>query len=174
MKRFLSTVILSFLAIACIPALSYEPSINITAGIRGSHIDEWYLHTSTLVSIETELPTMSFEYGGRVSLPIGLTLSSRTAEYDGLSIHGYLEGYAGFSYTQEITSTFSMSSSLKFNYRFYETIDASIIGGSVELGLIYMPHPNIGIVIPLEMSFLKGEMDYSISVGSRFMFGGSR
>lgn len=174
MKRFLTAAILSFIVIASIPALSYEPSIDITAGIRGSHIDEWYLHTSSLVSIETELPTISFGYGGRISLPIGLTLSSRSAEYDGLSIHGYMEGYAGISYEQEITSTFSMSTSLKFNYRFYETIDASIVGGSVEFGLIYMPHPNIGIVIPFEMSFLKGELDYSVSFGSRFMFGGER
>ena len=174
MKRFLTLLLLSILVTAGIPALSYEPAINITAGIRGSHIEEWYLHTSTLVTLETELPTMSFDYGGRVSIPIGLTLSSRTAEYDGLSIHGYIEGYAGVSYDQRITSTFSMSSGMKFIYRFYETIDSSIIGGSVDLSFIYMPHPNIGITIPMELSFLKGELDYSISFGSRFLFGGRK
>ena len=174
MKRILIVTFMLAAAIAVLPALSYEPAMNIAAGIRGTQMEEWYLHTSSTVTIETELPTVSFGYGGRISIPIGVTLNSRTKEYYGVALHGYLEGYVGISYEQRFTDTFSLSSSLKGIYRYYETIDSSLVGGAVSLNFIYMPHPNIGIMIPLEMSFLKGEFDYSISFGSRFLFGGRK
>lgn len=174
MKRFLTITIVALLALFSISALSYKPALNFSMGVRGSKLEEWYLHTSTLVTLETELPTISFDYGGRLSLPIGLTLNSRSAEYDDVSIHGYIEGFIGIAYEQEITDRFSISTALKGLYRYYETIDSSLIGGSIDLGFIFMPHPNMGIMVPIELSMLKGEMDFTISIASRFLFGGSK
>ena len=174
MKRILTITIVVLLASFSISALSYEPALNFSMGIRGSKLEEWYLHTSTLVTLETELPTISFDYGGRLSLPIGLSLNSRSVEYDDIAIHGYIEIFIGMAYEQKVTEKFSISTALKALYRYYETIDSSLIGGSLELGFIFMPHPNIGLMVPLELSMLKGEMDYSISLASRFLFGGSK
>ena len=61
MKRFLAITIVALLALSSISALSYRPALNFSMGIRGSKLEEWYLHTSTLVTLETELPTMSFD-----------------------------------------------------------------------------------------------------------------